>query len=169
MSALDKHKRTVTNRDARTHVRSGVGGPGPFGRNIQWYQNLEKSTYSWFKTTAYPHYIKLFWAIVRTEPAHRDPATIAASAKAFGDSLKILDAHLATHPYVAGEGLTMGDIPFGPAAYRYFNLDIERPELPSVSAWYRRLCDRAAYREHVMIPFGRNPAEWYTIERAGPA
>ena len=122
----------------------------------------------WFKTTAYPHYIKLFWAIARTEPAHRDPAVIAASAKALGDSLQILDAQLATHPYVAGDSLTMGDIPFGPAAYRYFNLDIERPELPNVSAWYRRLCDRSAYQEHAMIPFGRNPAEWDTLERAGP-
>ena len=145
------------------HGEGSLWNPDPATRSVadRWME--------WFKTTAYPHYIELFWAIVRTEPAHRNPATIAASAKSLGDSLKILDAQLATYPYVAGDGLTMGDIPFGPAAYRYFNLDIERPELPNVSAWYRRLCDRAAYQEHVMIPFGRNPAEWYMLERAGPA
>ena len=63
----------------------------------------------WFKTTAYPNYIKLFWAVVRTEPAHRDPGAIAAHAEALGESLKILDAHLAAHAYVAGDGLTMGE------------------------------------------------------------
>ena len=49
----------------------------------------------WHKTTAYPDYINLFWAIVRTEPAHRDPGTIATLAKSLGESLKILDTHLA--------------------------------------------------------------------------
>lgn len=59
----------------------------------------------------------------------------------------------------------MADIPFGPMAYRYFNLDVARPELPNLTAWYRRLCDRPAFQEHVMIPFGRNPAEWNLLER----
>ncbi len=145
-----------------------------YGDGILWdsdaaARSLADRWMEWFKTTAYPNYIKLFWAVVRTEPTHRDPGAIAAYAEALGESLKILDAHLAAHAYVAGDGLTMGDIPFGPAAYRYFNLDVERPELPNVTAWYRRLCGRPAYREHVMIPFGRNPAEWYGFERAAPA
>ncbi len=29
----------------------------------------------------------------------------------------------------------------------------ERPPLPAVRAWYERLQQRPAYREHVMIPF----------------
>jgi glutathione S-transferase len=36
---------------------------------------------------------------------------------------------------------------------RYFELEIERPSLPNVEAWYRHLQERSAYREHVMIPF----------------
>ena len=38
-------------------------------------------------------------------------------------------------------------------------------ELPNIGAWYERLSERPAYREHAMIPFGRNPAEWYLLER----
>ena len=121
----------------------------------------------WHKTTAYPDYINLFWATVRTEPALRDLGAIAALSKSLVKSLRILDAHLAIHPYLAGDSLTMADISPGPAIYRYFQLDIERPELPNVTAWYERLCQRPAYRKHVMFPFGRNPAEWYTFERAG--
>lgn len=119
----------------------------------------------WHKTTAYPDYISLFWATVRTEPALRDPGTIETAAKSLVETLKILDTRLAAHPYVVGDSLTMADIPIGPAIHRYFQLDIERPELPNVSAWYERLCARPAFRKHVMFPFGRNPAEWYTLER----
>lgn len=121
----------------------------------------------WFKTTAYPLYIDLFWAIVRTEPALRVQSTIANLTASLGDTLLILEARLTQHDYLAGDALTMADIPYGPLAYRYFNLEIERPALPMMSAWYERLCDRPAYREHVMVPFGSKPAEWYVLEREG--
>jgi glutathione S-transferase len=36
----------------------------------------------WYKTTLYPPYIDLFWAIVRTEPSSRDHARITTLRKA---------------------------------------------------------------------------------------
>jgi glutathione S-transferase len=33
-------------------------------------------------------------------------------------------------------------------------LDIERPDIPHVVAWYERLQKRPAFREHIMLPFG---------------
>ena len=123
----------------------------------------------WHKTTPYPAYIDLFWATVRTEPALRDPARIAELSGSAGDSWKILDQHLAERPFVAGDRLTMGDIPIGPAVHRYLQLEVERPDLPYLSAWHARLCDRPAFREHVMLPFGRNPAEWSRHEIEGGA
>jgi len=110
-------------------------------------------------------YIDLFWAIVRTEPEFRDHGAIAKLTAALGERLKVLEERLARHPYLAGDTLTMANIPYGPLAYRYFKLEIERPELPRMSAWYERLCERPAYREHVMFPFGGNPGEWYLLER----
>jgi glutathione S-transferase len=121
----------------------------------------------WHKTTPYPPYIELFWAIVRTEPAHRRPGRIARLAETVGRRLEILDDHLAERAYVLGERLTMADIPFGPMIHRYFGLDVERPDLPRISAWYARLRARPAFCEHVMFPFGSSPAEWYLLERAG--
>ena len=70
-------------------------------------------------------------------------------------------------PYVGGSTLTMGDLPFGSLVYRYFNLEIARPSLPNIEAWYGRLCERPAYQAHIMIPFGRNRNEWDTLERQG--
>jgi len=121
----------------------------------------------WFKTTAYPPYIGLFWAIVRTEPALRDQSKIATLTAALADALTILEARLAKHHYLAGDTLTMADIPYGPLAYRYFNLRIERPELPMTTAWYERLCERPAFQQNVMFPFGDNPGQWYALEREG--
>ena len=119
----------------------------------------------WHKTTSYPDFISLFWATVRTEPAHRDTAKIARLSGSLADSLRILEARLGTCTYVAGDELTMADISIGPAIYRYFGLDIERPELPNVAAWYERLKQRPAFQLHAMVPFGKNPAEWYVLER----
>mgnify|MGYP001385902372 FL=1 len=75
-----------------------------------------------------------------------------------------LDQHLEQSPYLAGDEFTMADIPLGTITYRYLNLDIERIELPHVSRWYQRLCERPAFRYHVMIPFGANAEEWLQEE-----
>jgi glutathione S-transferase len=121
----------------------------------------------WHKTTPYPPYIELFWAIVRTEPAHRKPGKIARLAETVGRNLRVLEDHLAERAYILGDRLTMADIPFGPMIHRYFALDVERPDLPHIRSWYERLSDRPAFREHVMFAFGTTPAEWYVLEREG--
>jgi glutathione S-transferase len=53
---------------------------------------------------------------------------------------------------VAGDNLTMGDIPVGTLCYRYHALGVERAALANLDAWYERLQSRAAFRTHVMIP-----------------
>lgn len=60
----------------------------------------------WHKTTPYPPYIELFWAVVRTEPAHRKPGKIARLAEAVGRRLRILEDHLAGRDYILGDRLT---------------------------------------------------------------
>ena len=107
----------------------------------------------WMQATLYRDWIDLFWGLVRTPPSKRDAAAIQAAAKRTGELYGILDAHLAGRPYVAGVELTMGDIPVGATLYRYFTMEIARPRLPNVEAYYARLRDRPAYREHVMISY----------------
>ncbi len=123
----------------------------------------------WCKTTPYPDYIGLFWGIVRTPPDQRKPQMIAARRAALVKSLRLLDRQLAGRAFVLGDRLTMADIPMGAMAYRYFNLPIERPDFPNLAAWYARLCERPAFQEHAMIPFGRGPKEWLKLEREGAA
>ena len=65
----------------------------------------------------------------------------------------------------SGDAFSMADIPLGAVLYRYFNIDIERPVFPHIEAWYARLCERPAYKKHVMRFFGTNPDEWQALER----
>lgn len=130
-----------------------------YARADQWME--------WYKSTVYPLYIDLLWATVRTEPARRDPTAIARAAHQLGQGLKILDNRLASTSYLLGEQLTMADIPIGSMMYRYYQLAIERPQLHHVAAWYQRLSERPAYRQHIAFPFGSRPAEWYLYEQRG--
>lgn len=106
----------------------------------------------WMVTTLIPDLIPVFWGLVRTSPKDRDAGAIAAGVQGLAASWSILDAHLAGRSHVAGDDLTMGDIPVGAACYRYYELAIERPKLPNVKAWYGRLKEREPFRTHVMIP-----------------
>jgi glutathione S-transferase len=65
----------------------------------------------------------------------------------------VLDAHLREQPFVAGEAPSIGDIPLGVLAHRWYSLPMERPPAQtSLLAWYERLAERSAYNAHVVLP-----------------
>lgn len=106
----------------------------------------------WQLTTLQPAVGPIFLGLIRTPPERRDMALITASAERLGHAMTVLDGHLAGRPYVAGDALTMGDIPVGCICWRYANLDIARPDLPNIAAYRARLEARAGYRGQVMLP-----------------
>ena len=120
----------------------------------------------WSASRPFMPVIYLFFATVRTAPAERDPVKIANLRDEAHEALTIVDRHLSDRAYLCGDSFTMGDIPLGCVVYRYFNVDIERPPLPNVEAWYDRLSRRKAYQDHVMRHFGTNPEEWAALEKA---
>ena len=103
--------------------------------------------------TVFPAFKGALLGLVRTPPEQRDPENIEASARAAADALAVLDAHLEDNEYVAGASLTMGDIALGSLVYRWLELDIDRPDLPSLQAWHGRLAERPAYQGTVMVSF----------------
>jgi glutathione S-transferase len=106
----------------------------------------------WQMGTLWASFRPAFIGLIRTPPEERDPADIATAVRKTAGNLAILDAHLAGRDYVTGLSLTMADIPLGVTAYRWFTLDIERPPMPNLEAWYERLCARVPYRATVMLP-----------------
>jgi glutathione S-transferase len=108
----------------------------------------------WSATTLQPDFLMgVFWGFYRTPGAQRDLPAIQAKVAACASHFQLLDRMLGEHRYLLGDALTLADIPAGTVLYRYFGLDIDRPAVPNVDAWFHRLQAKPAYRAHVMIPF----------------
>jgi len=108
---------------------------------------------AWTAASLYPDWIRLFWKLVRMPPSRRDPKAIERHRRATVGHYQTLDRHLASHRYIAGDDLSMADIPAGTTLYRWFEMEIERPAMPHLEAWYDRLRARPAYRTAVCVPF----------------
>jgi glutathione S-transferase len=106
----------------------------------------------WYNTTLWPSMGPVFWNLIRTAPEKRNMAVLEENHKKLTTSFGIFDACLAGRDYVAGSSFTMGDIPMGIAAWRWFELPIERPALPNLERWYKRMRERPAYAAHCMLP-----------------
>ena len=105
----------------------------------------------WQQTVVAPAHFPVFWGLIRTAPEDRDLDAIKSGRDRFEQAMTILDHHLSDSAFVGGESLSIADIPVGIMVYRWFTLDIERMELPSLHRWYQRLTDRPAYKNTVMI------------------
>ena len=93
----------------------------------------------WMQTTLLANFVAVFFGLVRIPPEHRDIASINAAIERLNKNYQQIDAHMAGRDFIAGDRLTMGDIPIGMTLYRYYDMPLERPTLPNVETWYARL------------------------------
>jgi glutathione S-transferase len=91
----------------------------------------------------------IFWPLVRTPPEKRDLDAIEAARKVCAGLLQIPEKYLARSRYLAGDELTIADIPLGCHVQLWMRLPLERPAQPSLEAWFERLCERPAFRKVV--------------------
>ena len=129
-----------------------------YGAGRLWIETPEERAVAdqwmaWTAASLYPDWIKLFWNLVRMPAAKRDQATVAQHHGATVERFRFLDGQLRDRAYLAGAHFGMADIPAGMMLYRWFEMDIQRPAMPNVEAWYGRLLDRPAYRTAICIPF----------------
>lgn len=95
----------------------------------------------------------VFWRVVRTPVEQRDPVAIEKALIALHTKLKIAEEQLQNHDWLYGPDFTLADIQFGHVLFRYFDIEINRPDLPMLQAYFDRLMERKAYREHVAISY----------------
>jgi glutathione S-transferase len=108
----------------------------------------------WSQTALQPDFLSgVFWGYYRTPEADRDWKAITKSMENCKKHFTLLDTILKSHPYIVGREFTLADVTVGVALFRYYELDLPRPELPHLDAWYKRLQERAGYKEHVMLDF----------------
>ena len=106
----------------------------------------------WQLTTLSAPSAVIFWGLIRTKPEDRDMKAIGEAANKLNELYAVLDKALAGRKFVAGDQLTIGDIPIGAQTFRWFNLPVERARLPNVEAWFARLSERPAYKKNCMNP-----------------
>lgn len=108
----------------------------------------------WSQTRLQPDFlVGVFWGFYRTPAEQRDEQAVGRAVARCGRHFLLLDTLLKDRTHLLGEDPTLADIVIGTHLYRYLNIDIERPPLPRVSAWYAALAARPAFRTGVMIPF----------------
>ena len=106
----------------------------------------------WQVTTVSPTMIPVFRGMIRTAPENRDMDAIQASRAALSAKMSIINNVLAENTFMTGDTFTMGDIPLGIAAWRWFNMPIEREEYPHLKRWVDALGERPGYQRHIMKP-----------------
>ena len=107
----------------------------------------------WGKTSFARSFSTIFVQLVWTPAARRNAAALDAALARTDAILAILEAQLGANPFVLGRDLTLADIVIGHLLYRYHTLAIPRTERPTLAAYYARLAERPAYRQHVMVPY----------------
>lgn len=124
-------------------------GPNEPARRSEWERWMD-----WSLARLQPAFLTgVFWGFYRTPAAHRDMAAVNAQIEKCTEYMTLLDREIGNKPYLLGDQLSLADIAIGVNFYRYFNIDIARPDVPNVERWYRTLQQRPAYRDHVMLPF----------------
>jgi glutathione S-transferase len=106
----------------------------------------------WQQTTLNPAARDAFMQWIRTPAERRDPAVIARSVAATEPALEVLDHHLADRAFVAGDRLTMADLPLLCEVHRWVNLPQPRPPRPNLDRWYAQLIARPSIRGALDLP-----------------
>ena len=106
----------------------------------------------WQQTTLNPAGRDAFVQLFRTPAEQRKPASIDASVAATEPLLAMLDAHLARRPFIAGDAMTMADIPIACELHRWWGLPLEFPARPHLRRWYDGLLALPAARGALDVP-----------------
>jgi glutathione S-transferase len=106
----------------------------------------------WQLSTFNAAIVPLFWNLIRTPEDKRDPKTVQTALDKTTRAWQTVENQLAQTRYLGGDEFSLGDIPLGVWAYRWFNLPMERPNFPKIGEWYERLKQRQPYQKHIMIP-----------------
>ncbi len=107
----------------------------------------------WVQSSWSPAMTSVFVSHVRIPRVERDPAVISAQMTRLQALATMADGFLAQRAYLAGDTLSLADFSFGAFLYRYFTLEIDRPDLPALRQYYDGLSGRPAYVEHVHIDY----------------
>ncbi|WP_426194105.1 glutathione S-transferase family protein [Massilia sp. DWR3-1-1] len=90
-----------------------------------------------------------FMALVRHSPLHQDASLLDEGIAAWQHNMGLLERHLAgAGPYMTGATFTLADVVIGLSVNRWKATPLPHAALPAVDAYFARLSQRPAFREH---------------------
>jgi len=108
---------------------------------------------SWVQSSWSPAMTAVFVSHIRVAREDRNADTIAAQIAQLHKLATLADNILGGREYLAGGSLSLADFSFAAFLFRYHTLEIERPVLNALDVYYKRLCERPAYVEHVHVDY----------------
>lgn len=120
--------------------------------------NLEKRAVvdqwlCWSQSSWMPPLIQLFMYLMKTPVAKRDSRQLKDFVDNVNTRATFMNEQLKARKYIAGDSLSLADFSFASWLYRYFTLEIERPNLENLEQYYDTLCSRPAYKENLQIDY----------------
>lgn len=121
-------------------------------------QSLEKAAVDmwteWSKiNVALKFTAPVFWPVVRMSASTRDNNAEKRAVQSLEQYLRIADKRLSGSEFLVSDKFTLADIQFAHVLYRYFDIDIERSDLPNLQRYYSSLTQRKTYQAAVMVPY----------------
>ena len=106
----------------------------------------------WMISELQPAMTPAFWGLIRKVPEQSSPAIIEASIAKTEAKMDILEAHLASRSFLAGDRFGMADITVGTGAHRWLNMPLQRAARPNLQRWYETIAARPAAGPALPLP-----------------
>jgi glutathione S-transferase len=106
----------------------------------------------WQQTTLNRASGAAFLQWIRTPAERRDAAVIAASVSTTEPLFTQLDKHLSKQTFMAGDAMTMADVPIACEVHRWWGLPQPRPHWPHLERWYAQWQAMPASRGVLDLP-----------------
>ncbi|ASJ72738.1 glutathione S-transferase family protein [Granulosicoccus antarcticus] len=107
----------------------------------------------WYQNSVYPNFQAIFHQKVRLRSTERSSDVLARAQDVVFKQFSLFDSKLESTEFINGDHLTLGDVPMAACLYRYFTMDIERPDYPQIARYYESLTQRSTFSENVMINY----------------
>jgi glutathione S-transferase len=106
----------------------------------------------WQQTTLNPAGRDAFVQLIRMAPGERNQPLIDASVAATEPLWDLLESQLSGRRFIAGDELTIADLPIACEMHRWRGLPLDRRALPRLDAWYERMLALPATRGVLDLP-----------------
>ena len=106
----------------------------------------------WQQTTLNPAGRDAFVQLIRMAPGERDQPLIDASVAATEPLWDLLESQLSGRRFIAGDELTIADLPIACEMHRWRGLPLDWRARPRLDAWYERMLALPATRGVLDLP-----------------